>query len=130
MIRDKKDRERENTAPTEAAPEDNNSDRRDAELYDCIKNMWIDDHEVEIYKEILRRERKGRSYPGQEDVEAMEEPLYRLLGAVVLFQDLSIVHRRENTPRRVGLSFLALAMNREVERLYRLYHGHPPRYSE
>lgn len=127
MSRGKKDRERENTAPAETRAEDDNDDRRDAELYESIKDMWVDDHEVKIYKEVLRRERKHRSYPGREDVEAMEEPLYRLLGAVVLF---SIVHRRENTPRRVGLSFLARAMNREVERLYRLYHGHPPRYSE
>ena len=129
MSRDKVAGERESSAPRAMAAEDDNDERRDAELYDCIKDMWIDDHEVEIYKEVLRRERKHRSYPGREDVEAMEEPLYRLLGAVVLFQDLSIVHRRENAPRRVGLSFLARAMNREIERLYRLYHGHPPEYS-
>ena len=113
MSRDKVAGERESSAPRAMAAEDDNDERRDAELYDCIKDMWIDDHEVEIYKEVLRRERKHRSYPGREDVEAMEEPLYRLLGAVVLFQDLSIVHRRENGEQvPCGLQYVQARRNR------------------
>ena len=106
------------------------SEEAEPTAYDLIKDMWVDDHEVQIYQEVMRREKKPGGHPDLEDINAMEEPLYRLIGAVALFEDLSIVFRRENTPRRMGLSFLAQAMNREALRLYRLYHGHPPRYSE
>jgi hypothetical protein len=59
-------------------------------------------------------------------VEATEEPLHRLTGAAVLFSDIT----RKAVPlqlRMRGLSFLAEAMFREALRLFRLYHGHPPR---
>lgn len=58
----------------------------------------------------------------------MEEPLHRLTSAAVLFSDVTT----ERTPgpelRMRGLSFLAESISREAFRLFRLYHGHPPRF--
>jgi len=61
-------------------------------------------------------------------VEAMEEPLHRLTGVAVLFSDITAESSATPELRVRGLSFLAEAMFREALRLFRLYHGHPPRY--
>jgi hypothetical protein len=58
----------------------------------------------------------------------MEEPLHRLTGAAVLFSDITTESSAAPELRMRGLSFLAEAMFREALRLFRLYHGHPPRY--
>ncbi len=57
---------------------------------------------------------------------AMEEPLLRLVGAVVLFENLAEATCLTDPPSPFGLSFLARTMQREAVRLYRLYHGQPP----
>ncbi len=102
----------------EAAPETDHG----PDLYDCIKDIWICDQEVRIYRDVLRREGKKSLYPDREDLEAMEEPIHRLQGAAALFTDLAMGNGCE--VNLTGLSFLAEAVTREAERLYRLYHGH------
>lgn len=90
----------------------------------------FDDPEVEIHRAVLRRERHKGSYPDREAVAAMEVPLRRLTGATVLFTDLAMLSVNDPPLSPMGLSFLANAMNREALRLFRLYHGHPPRYPQ
>ena len=90
----------------------------------------FDDPEIEIHRAVLRRERYKGSYPDREAVAAMEVPLRRLAGATMLFTDLTIASYKGPSPRVMGLSFLANAMNREALRPFRLFHGHPPRYEE
>ena len=86
------------------------------------------DPDVEIHEAMLARERAEGSYPDRDAVQAMEEPLHRLTSAAVLFSDITT----ESTPgpelRMRGLSFLAGSISREAFRLFRLYHGHPPRH--
>lgn len=64
--------------------------------------------------------------PERESLLAMEEPLERLTGAAALMRDLAELARAGETPQPRGLAFLAGAMGREAERLYRLYHGRHP----
>ena len=90
----------------------------------------FDDPEVEIHRAVLRRERDTSSYPDREALAAMEIPLRRLTGATVLFTDLAMLSVNDPPLSPMGLSFLANAMNREALRLFRLYHGHPPRYPQ
>ncbi|MGH6946893.1 MAG: hypothetical protein ACREDZ_06155, partial [Kiloniellales bacterium] len=86
-----------------------------------------DDPDVEIYAAILARERAGGSFPDGDALEAMEEPLHRLTSAAVLFSDVTTESTEGPELRMRGLSFLAEAICREAFRLFRLYHGHPPR---
>jgi hypothetical protein len=86
-----------------------------------------DDLEGQIHQAVVQREQVPRPFPDADAVEAMEEPLHRLIGATVLFTDLASVSGNGPALSTVGLSFLAESMNREAVRLFRLYHGHPPR---
>ena len=95
-----------------------------------VPDGLFDDLEVEIHLAVLRREKSSRSYPDGDAVAAMEEPLRRLTGATVLFTDLAMVRRDDPPASPMGLSFLSNAMYREALRLFRLYHGHPPRYQQ
>ena len=90
----------------------------------------FDDPEVEIHRAVLRRERHKGSYPDCEAIAAMEVRLRRLTGATVQFADLAMLSVNDPPLSPMGLSFLAKAMNREALRLFRLYHGHPPRYPQ
>ena len=90
----------------------------------------FDDLEVQIHQAVLRREQSSGSFPDGDALEAMEEPLHRLMGAAVLFTDLAMASTDDPPLSPMGLSFLSLAMKREALRLFRLYHGHPPRYPE
>ncbi len=117
--------ETEDTAVDEAAEEVLIKSDLDPDLYDRIKDIWIDDQEVRIYRDILRREGKKSLYPDRDDLDAMEEPLHRLQGAAALFTDLAMGNGCEMN--LTGLSFLADAVTREAKRLYRLYHGCPLR---
>ena len=63
----------ERTAETEAAP---------------------DDLEVQIHQAVIQREQSPGSFPDADAVEAMEEPLHRLMGAAVLFTDLTMVNAK------------------------------------
>jgi hypothetical protein len=58
----------------------------------------------------------------------MEEPLHRLTGAAVLFSDITMESSALRSCAMRGRSLLAQAMFREALRLFRLCHGHPPRY--
>lgn len=88
----------------------------------------FDDVEVQIHRAIIRRECTRGGFPDGDAVAAMEEPLFRLSGATVLFADICMLSSEDPGPSLMGLSFLANAMHREALRLFRLYHGHPPRY--
>lgn len=95
---------------------------------DDIPKGLFDDVEVEIHLAILQRERTPGAYPDHDAVAAMEEPLCRIAGASVLFADVCMLCSEDPAPSLMGLSFLANAMHRESLRLFRLYHGHLPRY--
>ena len=86
-----------------------------------------DDLEVDIHQAVIQREQSSQSFPDGGAVAAMEEPLHRLMGATALFTDLTMASINGPPLSTTGLSFLAHAMNRETLRLFRLYHGHPPR---
>jgi hypothetical protein len=86
-----------------------------------------DDPDVEIHEAILARDRAGGSFPDASALAAMEEPLHRLTSAAVLFSDVTTESTEGAELRMRGLSFLAEAICREAFRLFRLYHGHPPR---
>ena len=86
-----------------------------------------DDLEAQIHQAVIQRDQSPGPYPDADAVEAMEEPLHRLIGATILFTDLASVSGNGPALSTVGLSFLADAMNREAMRIFRLYHGHPPR---
>lgn len=88
----------------------------------------FDDQEVQIHQAVLRRAQYRGSYPDHDAVAAMEVPLRRLTGATVLFADICMFSSEDPPMSLIGLSFLANAMRREALRLFRLYHGHPPRY--
>lgn len=87
--------------------------------------VFCEDIEVEIYQAILEREESPGGLPDRQAFDAMEEPVSRLLGAAFLFQDLSIAIGDAGVRAR-GLDFLAGAIHREAERLFRLYHGRRP----
>ena len=88
----------------------------------------FDDVEVQIHRAIIQRERTRGGFPDSDAVVAMEEPLFRLSGATVLFADICMFSSEDPPMSQMGLLFLANAMRREALRLFRLYHGHPPRY--
>lgn len=95
---------------------------------DEIPKGLFDDVEVEIHQAIIQREHTPGAYPDKDAVKAMEELLFRLSGATVLFADICMLSTEDPRPSLMGLSFLANAMHRKALRLFRLYHGHPPRY--
>ena len=50
----------------------------------------------------------------------------RLMGAAILFNDhATAMETIGEDPRAIGFSFLSDAMRREMDRVYRLYFGHP-----
>jgi hypothetical protein len=106
----------------------NEDDEENGTDTDDAAEDFSDDLEVQIHQAILAREKTGDSFPDRNAVEAMEEPLHRLTGAAVLFSDITAESSAAPELRMRGLSFLAEAMFREALRLFRLYHGHPPRY--
>ena len=81
---------------------------------------------------IAARAAAGGSYPEQDIIEAMELSVGRLLGAAALMEDVMVLFSRGQFSRQrlrpSGLAFLAGAITREAERLYRLYHGKVPEY--
>ena len=90
------------------------------------------DEDQEILDTIAARERAGRGYPDDDAIKAMEQTVGRLIGAATLMEDVLVLSSkpsfREEEVHLLGLVFLAGAMSREAERLYRLYHGMAPKY--
>lgn len=89
------------------------------------ETVWMEDAEVELYLAVLKRAKHPGHPPDGDAVDAMEEPIFRMLGAAYLFQDLCI-GMGDIGARPRGLDFLAGAFHREAERLFRLYHGRKP----
>lgn len=87
--------------------------------------LLCDDIDVDIYLAVLRREKHPGGLPDEAAMDAMEEPIARMLGAAYLFQDLALGIGDAGVRRR-GLDFLSGAIHREAERLFRLYHGRRP----
>lgn len=86
-----------------------------------------DSFETEIDKAVAAREcRDPMGFPDSEAISAMEEPMYRVMGAAELFYDYAtaLTYGQEEAPS-IGLVFLSAAMKREADRVYRLYFGHP-----
>ena len=83
---------------------------------------------MRLWQAIQQRAGLEASFPDQEALSAMEQPLDRLMGAALLFCDVALgadnARGRIDPPRTEGLLCLSLIMEREADRLYRLYHGH------
>ena len=89
--------------------------------------IWVEDEDVQIQREIVRRERRPGGLPALEDIIMMEVLVTRIVRGSVLLQDLADATTIQNEPPRpAGLAYIADAMNRDAVRLYRHYHGKPP----
>ena len=84
------------------------------------------DEDVEVLAAIAVRERNPGGLPDEAAVDAMHEPLRRVMAAAMLFNDLAWAYDPRNEMRPAGLIFLTAVLEREAERLHRLYHGGPP----
>ena len=88
------------------------------------------DEDQEVIEAIAARERAGGGDLDDQAVEAMERPLWRLVGAAVLLEDIVSLADQTKSPteelRSLGLMFLSDAIERDVKRIYRLYHGKRP----
>ena len=93
-----------------------------------FEDMDIDDWAVKIYQAVVRREKKGRGHPDTDDLRAMETVVARLAGACVLFENFTTNAGFDGEIEAMGMQFLSGAMMREADRLFRLYHGHGPKY--
>ena len=83
------------------------------------------DEDAEVLDALVAREQLGDGYPAPPAVKAMDRPLWRLVAAATLS---SQPQGRAEELRPLGLMFLANAIGRDIERIYRLYHGKRPRY--
>ena len=90
------------------------------------------DEDAEVLAAIVAREKLGDGYPAPPAVKAMDRPLWRLVAAATLLEDIASLSSqpqgRAEELRPLGLMFLANAVGRDIERIYRLYHGKRPRY--
>ncbi|MCG8507232.1 MAG: hypothetical protein MI755_21680 [Sphingomonadales bacterium] len=93
-----------------------------------FEDMEINDLEVQIHQAVVRREKKPGRHPDTDDLHAMEEVLARLTGACVLFENFTTNAGCNGEIEAMGRQFLSGAMMREADRLFRLYHGHGPKY--
>ena len=93
-----------------------------------FEDMDIDDWEVKIYQAVVRREKKRGGHPDTDALRAMETVVARLTGACVLLENFTTNVGRNGEIEAMGMQFLAGAMMREADRLFRLYHGHGPKY--
>ena len=92
-----------------------------------LEERSVDDFDVRLWQAIERRRKQDDSYPDQDAVCAMEEPLTLLVGASRVFCDLALgaVNGRNRIPDldTVGLLALSQVIRHEVDRINRLYHG-------
>ena len=84
------------------------------------------DEDAEILAAIALRAQRPGGLPDADALEAMHEPLRRVMEGAMLFYDLAWAVDWSAEIRREGLVFLTAALQREAERLYRLYHGSQP----
>ena len=88
------------------------------------------DEDQEVLDAIATRAKAGGRYPSQDVLEVMEQTVDRLVSGSTLLVDTAGLYARARDKSEEfqpdGLMFLARGLAREVERLYRLYHGHPP----
>ena len=89
------------------------------------------DEDRDVLEAIAARTRAGGRYPDQGTIEVMEQTVDRLVGGATLLENTAELYARARDVseelRPGGLMFLARVLAREVERLYRLYHGKVPR---
>ena len=90
------------------------------------KDGWHEDFEVQIYQAVKRRLDNSEGFPDRDTLFAMEEPIYRMMKASVLFCDLAHGARDYDPPKPSGLVYLSTSMRREAERLYCLFTGIRP----
>ena len=93
----------------------------------ALEGRSVDDFDVRLWQAIERRCQQDDSYPDQEAVCAMEEPLTLLVGASRVFCDLALgaVNGGNRIPDldTMGLLALSRVIRHEVDRINRLYHG-------
>ncbi|MCG8505269.1 MAG: hypothetical protein MI755_11730 [Sphingomonadales bacterium] len=107
--------------------DDNAEDPKDPADGLTLADGWREDLEVRIWKSVKARELAGGSRPDPSALTAMEEPLNRLMGAATLLHDLACALDTSWDARPMGLLFIAGALQREAQRLYRLHYGEWPR---
>ena len=92
-----------------------------------LEDQPVDDFDVWLWQAIERRRKQDDSYPDQDAVFAMEEPLTLLVGASRVFCDLALgaVSGANRIPEldTVGLLALSQVIRHEADRINRLYHG-------
>ena len=92
-----------------------------------LEEQPVDDFDVWLWQAIERRRKQDDSYPDQDAVFAMEEPLTLLVGASRVFCDLALgaVSGGNRIPEldTVGLLALSQVIRHEADRINRLYHG-------
>ena len=98
-----------------------------------LEDVPVDDLEVQAWQAVERRLKTPGTMPDITALLAMEQPVVRLMGAAMVFHDLTTAV--EESPlhgcdhiRTLGLVFLSQAMRREAERVYALYYGERPSY--
>ena len=121
MTKDKKETKK-TAAEDQARPDAEGSDDGITLADGCGEDL-----EVEIWKAVKARELAGGGRPDPSALRAMEEPLKRLMGAAALLHDLACALDTPWDARPMGLLFIAGAMQREAQRLYRLHYGRWPR---
>ena len=122
MTKNRKRKRRKAPEAPAAAP-----DQTTPELV-LFEDMDIGDWEVKIHQAVVRREKKGRGHPDTDALRAMETVVARLTGACVLLENFTTNAGFNGEIEAMGMQFLSGAMMREADRLFRLYHGHGPKY--
>ena len=88
------------------------------------------DEDQEVLDAIAARTTAGGRYPDQDTLEVMEQTVDRLVDGATLLVDTAGLYARARDKSEEfqpdGFMFLARVLAREVERLYRLYHGRAP----
>ena len=94
----------------------------------AFEDMDIDDWEVKLYQAVVRRQKRPGGHPDTDALRAMETVVARLTGACVLLENFATNASFDGEIEAMGMQFLSGAMMREADRLFRLYHGHGPKY--
>lgn len=115
-------------ADVDAADADTENEAGEPENMKVGKDGWHEDFEVQIYQAVKRRLDNSEGFPDRDTLFAMEEPIYRMMKASVLFCDLAHGARDYDPPKPSGLVYLSTSMRREAERLYCLFTGIRPEY--
>ena len=93
---------------------------------DAHESNWLA-QQREIERAIALRALQESGYPDDDAIRAMEDPLAEVMGAAFMVRDITYAALGGYDVHPLGLAFLGDILQREAERLFCLYHGHPPR---